>query len=523
MGKSLYGHGCAILVFLFFVSPSSAALTIECLPDETVVSGNDLVTITCHISSTSDVFLFSVQLDFPCAIRVGAGGTGTLIRESISVDQNRLNPPFLFATKEGQPISAINNRECRIGLALGPLEPPVLLADGETRYLATLKYRVSECARGSFRIAFEGRSSPPRSDDLTRVDDATRQPLPFVPSLGQLSAPTGCSCLTAEECDDENECTTDNCAGSICQNDPNTEACEDGLFCTSDDVCRHGICAGSDQPGPCAGSLRCDEANDICRECAFDLECQPANPCKTGRCDDNGTCFVLDRVGSCEDGLFCTMDDTCKNGVCTGTSSPCAESERCEEETHSCIPIGCPDATITNSLPRRNVIDGRQPHPQHTKTLLLRTGIGGRAEPIFLTVSGTGAGSTCFILTETAVEPELFPNRVAHLNEGPPGTYQLFLARPISTGAVTYLYYDDGSSTSFISHPGNTNDDFITDEEDLFSLVRFLEGREDPPYGLYSLDINHSGAGDIADVIHEVDLLNGADLFDPWLGEFIPR
>lgn len=123
---------------------------------------------------------------------------------------------------------------------------------------------------------------------------------------------------------DSNECTDEVCDGAgTCVSEPNTDPCDDGLFCTTTDVCNGGTCQGTGDP--CAGgdacNDECDEAGDSCAE--------------TG--------------SACEDGLFCTSGDTCQSGVCTGGPDPCAGGDSCqttcnEAEFHCLTPAGagCP-------------------------------------------------------------------------------------------------------------------------------------------------------------------------------------
>jgi hypothetical protein len=70
-------------------------------------------------------------------------------------------------------------------------------------------------------------------------------------------------CETAEECDDDNECTEDRCANGVCELVPITDGteCDDGNECT-DDMCANGVCAGTpvedgtacrDEQGTCQG------------------------------------------------------------------------------------------------------------------------------------------------------------------------------------------------------------------------------------------------------------------------------
>ncbi len=123
----------------------------------------------------------------------------------------------------------------------------------------------------------------------------------------------------AEACNE----AADNCTG----NDPNGATCDDGLFCTGQDVCNGaGTCNGGGDP--CAGADGDADCSESCDEAA--------NTC-TGA-DPNGA--------SCDDGLFCTVTDTCNAGACTGADNPCPGadgdgdcSEGCNEATNDCTAI----------------------------------------------------------------------------------------------------------------------------------------------------------------------------------------
>ena len=114
-------------------------------------------------------------------------------------------------------------------------------------------------------------------------------------------------------------------------------------------------------------------------------------------------------------------------------------------------------------------------------------------------------------------------NVIASVVEVEPRVFRLFLARPITSGAITYLSYNDGSSAAFISHPSNVNADGVADAADVLSLAEYLLGLADPPFGVYSLDVNHSDGPDLADLMAAVNLLNGADLYPSWNGTVMPE
>ncbi len=103
--------------------------------------------------------------------------------------------------------------------------------------------------------------------------------------------------------------------------------CEDGLPCTLGDRCSDGTCV--------TGSLR------DCR--AFDSDCT------IGACDENtGQCRAdtSEREGNaCDDGLFCTVDDTCADGACSGKARDCSGLDdacslgECDESAEQCVAV----------------------------------------------------------------------------------------------------------------------------------------------------------------------------------------
>ncbi len=69
-------------------------------------------------------------------------------------------------------------------------------------------------------------------------------------------------CLTQADCDDSNPCTDDACLLNSCFHNNNSNACDDGLFCTETDVCAGGSCGGAGDP--CAGGEFCNEGSNAC-------------------------------------------------------------------------------------------------------------------------------------------------------------------------------------------------------------------------------------------------------------------
>lgn len=63
-------------------------------------------------------------------------------------------------------------------------------------------------------------------------------------------------------CGDGNSCTTDTCQEGRCVSTDNTVSCDDGLACTTGDVCSGGVCAGQDA---CGDGKRCSAETGQCK------------------------------------------------------------------------------------------------------------------------------------------------------------------------------------------------------------------------------------------------------------------
>jgi len=192
-------------------------------------------------------------------------------------------------------------------------------------------------------------------------------------------------CVMAADCVAQSDtCNLGTCVNGTCVKMPFNEfaSCDDGQFCTENDVCQSGQCVGGKQkscpaPGSSCQVGVCDEALKACSSTAgndgspcddknsctgtgvcsagtcsagqpIDCSsldgpcsvgvCDPEtgcnsvpgneggfcddgqnNPCITGKCGQ-GACnsVAANEGGSCDDKLFCTIGDHCHNAVCVG-------------------------------------------------------------------------------------------------------------------------------------------------------------------------------------------------------------
>ncbi|MBI5505926.1 MAG: DUF11 domain-containing protein [Deltaproteobacteria bacterium] len=175
----------------------------------------------------------------------------------------------------------------------------------------------------------------------------------------------------ARDCGDANVCTDDVCdeGTAACSNPNNTAACDDGLFCTATDSCSAGACVGSgngcDDANACTDDT-CIEVGALCLYANNAAACDDSDACTTLDtcsggvcvggpalvCDDANICTddscspslgcVFDGNGiSCDDGLFCTLNDRCRATVCSGAARDCGDgnictSDFCDEAGSAC-------------------------------------------------------------------------------------------------------------------------------------------------------------------------------------------
>lgn len=181
--------------------------------------------------------------------------------------------------------------------------------------------------------------------------------------------------------------------------------------------------------------------------------------------------------------------------------------------------VNCPSGAVTFVNPASGTVDARQPHPVNSTTP--RQGINS------LTVTGpAGADASCWSVCETVADGAAIAISNVSANGG---NYTITLSRPITAGAVTTVSYTPGSGTrttgSFISHPGNVNGDSQSAPTDILRIIDCLNNVTPNitcPWGVYSQDIDRSGALNPADVLRVIDILNGADAFVVWNNTPLP-
>lgn len=191
---------------------------------------------------------------------------------------------------------------------------------------------------------------------------------------GDICSPKAIGCISGvlKVCNDANPCTIDNCDASTgkCTFSPfqNGVSCDDGSKCTFSDKCQNGVCTGkplSCEDGqvctddtcdasqgcqhPPIDGIQCDDglpcttgdlcSGGLCKSSGI-LGCDDGNPCTTDACAVGGGCSHNPSTGGCNDGTFCTTGDSCATGACVGQVVSCDDNSACT--TDSCDPkIGC--------------------------------------------------------------------------------------------------------------------------------------------------------------------------------------
>ncbi|MCP3684065.1 MAG: hypothetical protein GY861_15395, partial [bacterium] len=171
---------------------------------------------------------------------------------------------------------------------------------------------------------------------------------------GEVVDVSGCSC-SQKTCDDSNPCTDDSCDDLTAQcdfvnNDANS--CDDLLYCTINDRCSSGSCISDTMN--CSDSFECtsdscDETYDLCINIPDDGLCTSPEVCNPFMFNTPSGCGIVTECtgridgASCDDGLYCMINESCQAGVCTGAElRNCSDlfsctTDTCDEASSQCI------------------------------------------------------------------------------------------------------------------------------------------------------------------------------------------
>jgi hypothetical protein len=194
---------------------------------------------------------------------------------------------------------------------------------------------------------------PPAPGDYKSSYDYNLQPgspaLTAGPSgerIGWLGFPEAEPCSTDAECgngglyDDGNPCTADACVVRVCEH----SLLPDCIACFSNGDCDYG---DASVVGTCEVDGTCSFSSDICVE---DSDCDDLNVCTDDTCVD-GDCQNTFNSAPCDDGLFCTENEACAEGVCTG-----GNARDCSSLTNQCNTGVCNE--VADACEAQPVADG---------------------------------------------------------------------------------------------------------------------------------------------------------------------
>ncbi len=128
------------------------------------------------------------------------------------------------------------------------------------------------------------------------------------------------SCVDAkndgESCSLNNECLSNNCAGSVCSGCNTDSECEDGLTCT-ENRCTAIPCSGI----TCSEGEICNPLINACEDfsCVSDSECGVGYSCDEGLCIPEEEIVPVQRcttTADCEESLVCTLNPG-DGGICS--------------------------------------------------------------------------------------------------------------------------------------------------------------------------------------------------------------
>ncbi len=186
------------------------------------------------------------------------------------------------------------------------------------------------------------------------IDDTPGYPAVSLCDDGNACTQDSCNpdtdaCENVFLCDDGIDCTVDACIDDQCANTPNHDACDDADECT-DDICSAVTgCGHTDNTSPCEDGLFCT-VGDSCLEgdCLGGpaRDCSDGVGCTTDSCDEDGDqCVSTPDDGACDNGLFCDGVETCDTmaDCMAGVAVDCSDLDGactvgvCDDDSDGCV------------------------------------------------------------------------------------------------------------------------------------------------------------------------------------------
>jgi len=368
--------------------------------------------------------------------------------------------------------------------------------------------------------------TPPPNDACT---DCIRV-LTGVPYNGRTRAATGTAVSSCADNDtlDAWNCWTADCTGRVSITTCGSAVAFDTTLavydaCGGDEIgCDDDGCQAPNSVGQSAVTLDVTEGTTYYLRVAgydgdFGNYMLNVETCKNACCLPSGLC-----------GFATSAQCDAAGGTSLGPGSVCRGDLNGDGVDDACA--SCPQATIAGAAPQDGTVDARQPNSATAP--LPRHGIGSPGEPgtnresiVIVLNPRVPEAEGCFSLCETKTDPLLGENLIQTVTYHGAGVYELVLDHAITAGGVTRIkYLGDGSSIYYTAQPANVDASSFSDASDIQEHIDccLLSGLCTPVWGAYSCDIDRSNLVTPADILAVIDLLNGTQVWDIWLGSPLP-
>jgi len=169
-------------------------------------------------------------------------------------------------------------------------------------------------------------------------------------------------CNSDEHCADLVSCTDDVCnlETGYCEHVTHDDACDDQIFCNGNEQCLpyFGCVAGDaidcDDGIDCTSDT-CVESEASCIYTPVNNACDDENACTSDTCDAVLGCTHENLSdNACDDGLNCTIMDSCNNGICQGQQRDCDDNNTCTGPDSCDETLGCFNPPLEDNLPCLN-------------------------------------------------------------------------------------------------------------------------------------------------------------------------
>jgi hypothetical protein len=141
-----------------------------------------------------------------------------------------------------------------------------------------------------------------------------------------LQSKTNWSAQNGLKCDDGDPCTlVDKCTSGVCKGKAMDCSAKNGLCATG--TCQNGACVAVPKAGVCNDGDVCTTGDTcidgVCKGAEKDCSAFGDNKCTVGQCQ-LGVCKSVPKLGGCDDGDPCTVNDSCAGGGCKGVPMDCS-------------------------------------------------------------------------------------------------------------------------------------------------------------------------------------------------------